>query len=296
MKRQHFPKQALLFYHLSYQRLLYLHLSMTAFLLTNADRARAQALLSHALKFNQQQRPAGTLDLWLNEHRIGLISEKTASEVCCGPLNFLFSRAPQGIVFAPKSSFNDDLALAAGVFHKSGFFFQWRNELLDVRDLDTGLVLAQAERGLFRYFGMATHCVYAVGYTKDGRIFMSQRSLSKQVDPGLWDTLAAGLMAAGESPQESLAREIAEEAGLFSGDYAAHGLLRQFSIRRPVEEGWMHEDAICQNIVVHSIENVHNTDGEVAAIELADPEKLLDRIAAGMVPWDSAVAFLTSLV
>ena len=268
---------------------------MSDSLLSTTEHARAQALLKQARDFNNQLPPAGMIDLWLNDHRIGLISEKTVSEINSSSLGTLFSHMPQGVVFAPQSSFNETLALAANVFHQAGFFFQWRNELLDVCDLDTGIVLAQAERGLFRYLGMATRCIYAVGMTKEGRIFMSQRSFTKQVDPGLWDALAAGLIAADEAPQESLAREIAEEAGLKPGDYSLEGSSWQFTIRRPVEEGWMHEDAFCQKVVVHNTENVHNTDGEVAFIELLEPADVLERIAAGVVPWDSAVAFLTAM-
>ena len=268
---------------------------MSDFLLSTTEPARAQALLRQALDFNNQLPPAGMIDLWLNDHRIGLISEKTVGEINSSSLGTFFSRMPQGVVFAPQSSFNETLALAANVFHQAGFFFQWRNELLDVCDLDTGIVLAQAERGLFRYLGMATRCIYAVGMTEDGRIFMSQRSFTKHVDPGLWDALAAGLIAAGEAPHESLAREIAEEAGLKPGDYSLEDSSWQFSIRRPVEEGWMHEDAFCQKVIVHNTENVHNTDGEVAFIELLEPAEVLERIASGIVPWDSAVAFLTAM-
>ena len=131
---------------------------------------------------------------------------------------------------------------------------------------------------------MATRCVYAVGTLEDGRIFMSRRSLTKQVDPGLWDCLAAGLVAAGEAPEVSLAREISEEAGLACGQWRTAGSWSRFPVRRPVEEGWMHEDALIMPVTVTDPARVHNTDGEVMAIELKSPDEVLERIAADLVP------------
>ena len=100
------------------------------------------------------------------------------------------------------------------------------------------------------------------------------------------------IVAAGEAPEVSLAREISEEAGLACGQWRTAGSWSRFSVRRPVEEGWMHEDALIMPVTVTDPARVHNTDGEVMAIELKSPDEVLERIAADLVPSDTAIAFL----
>ena len=240
--------------------------------LNNALRTKARALFARASAFNSRKPPEGSLML--------------AVETDAG------DRRHIGLLVPAVQDLIQGSALAARTFHDEGLFFQWRNELLDVVDVQSSTVISCAERGLFRFLGMATRCVYAVGTLEDGRIFMSRRSLTKQVDPGLWDCLAAGLVAADEAPEVSLAREISEEAGLACGQWRTAGSWSCFPVRRPVEEGWMHEDALIMPVTVTDPARVHNTDGEVMAIELKSPDEVLERIAADLVPSDTAIAFL----
>ncbi len=86
-------------------------------------------------------------------------------------------------------------------------------ELLDVRDSE-GVVIAKAERSVFRALGLATTVVRLLAVTHDERLLLQQRSLSKSIGPGLWDNLAAGLVSSGETPLEAMLRELHEEAGL----------------------------------------------------------------------------------
>ena len=75
----------------------------------------------------------------------------------------------------------------------------------------TGLTL---ERSAFRFFGFVTRCTAAVADTPEGRVWLGRRSPAKRINPGLWDTLARGLVTAHETPEEALRRETLEEAGL----------------------------------------------------------------------------------
>ncbi len=269
---------------------------MAAITLTAGQAARARSLLTEALAFNTKSPAADALALFVEGRRIGTLSPKAFDEIASSTLAHWFVREGRCVEFSPDVPLEAAFARAADVFHRSGFFFQWRDELLDVRDLMTGEIVSRAERGLFRYFGMATQCVYAVGVDQAGRIFMSRRSETKQVDPGLWDTLAAGLVSAGEAPFVSLRRELAEEAGLDEGYALEAGGFSRFAVRRPVEEGWMHEDAFCLKVFVQDARSVHNVDGEVSVIECAGVDALLSRIERRLVPSDSAVAFLTALL
>ncbi len=47
-----------------------------------------------------------------------------------------------------------------------------------------------------------------------GRLFLQRRSLSKDTNPGRWDTSVGGHVAAGEPVEEALRRETREELGL----------------------------------------------------------------------------------
>lgn len=260
---------------------------------------KARALFARASAFNSRKPPEGSLMLAVetdagDRRHIGLLVPAVQDLIQGSALAglFHFGKEQAALHLAPGKNLEETLALAARTFHDEGLFFQWRNELLDVVDVQSSTVISCAERGLFRFLGMATRCVYAVGTLEDGRIFMSRRSLTKQVDPGLWDCLAAGLVAAGEAPEVSLAREISEEAGLACGQWRTAGSWSRFPVRRPVEEGWMHEDALIMPVTVTDPARVHNTDGEVMAIELKSPDEVLERIAADLVPSDTAIAFL----
>ena len=267
--------------------------------LNNALRTKARALFARASAFNSRKPPEGSLMLAVetdagDRRHIGLLVPAVQDLIQGSALAglFHFGKEQAALHLAPGKNLEETLALAARTFHDEGLFFQWRNELLDVVDVQSSTVISCAERGLFRFLGMATRCVYAVGTLEDGRIFMSRRSLTKQVDPGLWDCLAAGLVAADEAPEVSLAREISEEAGLACGQWRTAGSWSCFPVRRPVEEGWMHEDALIMPVTVTDPARVHNTDGEVMAIELKSPDEVLERIAADLVPSDTAIAFL----
>lgn len=249
-------------------------------------------LRTKALAFNTRPTPSHAVALWINERRCGLLLPEAIRQIGSSALADRFSLQQHGCVMRADGGVDSALAQAARCFHAAGFFRQWRNELLDVRDLESQQRFAVAERGLFRFFGMATRCVYAVAISRDKRVFMSRRSLAKQVDPGLWDCLAAGLIAEGETPEAALAREIFEEAGLEKAAYRPLGRFSRFAVSRPVEDGWMQETAFCLNVQVIEERLVHNIDGEVDAIELVAPEVVLERIASGLVPWDTAVAFL----
>src|SRR5690606_1323182 len=83
-----------------------------------------------------------------------------------------------------------------------------------------------ADRAAMRPLGMLTQAVHLSAWAPDGRLWIARRALDKPNDPGLWDTLAGGLVAAGEDCETALLRESREEAGLQAVEIAAHGPLR----------------------------------------------------------------------
>lgn len=60
--------------------------------------------------------------------------------------------------------------------------------------------------------------VHVVVFDRSGkRILLQKRSLSKDIQPGKWDTAVGGHVAAGESVEAAAQRELAEELGI-TGD------------------------------------------------------------------------------
>lgn len=254
--------------------------------------SETERIIKKLERFCTQTPPAGSLPFVLNGRTCGLVVPTVLDKLRVSPFSRRFAVTSDSVALNTGPDVDADIALLARGMHDAGLFFQWRNELLDLTDVE-GNVLAHAERGLFRFLGLTTRAVYAVGMTPDGRIWCGLRSRTKQVDPGLWDVLAAGLVASGESVDETMAREMSEEAGLIAErDTTPTGDIVRMTVLRNVEEGWMHEEAFCRTFIVRESANVHNIDGEVEQYECIEQEEMLARIRAGKVPLDTAWAVL----
>lgn len=56
--------------------------------------------------------------------------------------------------------------------------------------------------------------VHALIFTSGGNLILQKRPLSKDVAPGKWDTSVGGHVSSGESIEEALEKEMAEELGI----------------------------------------------------------------------------------
>lgn len=187
-------------------------------------------------------------------------------------------------------------ALALGL-RQLGAAGAWRNEQLPVVAMDAleahvPVALASIERAAVRPLGLATHAVHLVGATPDGRWWVQQRALDKSTDPGMWDTLMGGLMAAGESAELTLQREAWEEAGLTSADLAEVQWCGAFTVWRPLENsGYMIERIRVARVVLAEGRIPENQDGEVAQFEALRTDDLLRRIEAGQFTLEAALVW-----
>ncbi len=189
---------------------------------------------------------------------------------------------------------NESLARIARWLHANGFGGRWREELLDVTDVQ-GAHHAAVERAVVRPLGIATHAVHLVGRTPDGALWVQQRALDKATDPGLWDTLMGGLVAAGESIADTLRRETEEEAGLNVAALDDLAPVDRFSVRRPVADGYMIEHiTIFEAVVPHGVVP-DNRDGEVARFECLAPAVVLERLHAGAFTLEAALILVGAL-
>ena len=176
---------------------------------------------------------------------------------------------------APRS-----LAAIARWLHKEGIAAHWRNELLAVVD-DAGQRVGAVERGVVRVLGLATDAVHLVGIAPNGATWVQRRTASKSTDPGLWDTLMGGQVAAGERVGTTLVRETMEEAGIAIADLADLEHCAPILVKRPVAEGFMIERIeVFRGTVPETVVPV-NRDGEVERFECLADRALVERLAAG---------------
>ena len=186
------------------------------------------------------------------------------------------------------------LAAIAGWLDAHGLCGRWRGELLAVDDIG-GKRRAVVERAAVRPLGIATHAVHLVGRTADGRWWVQQRALDKATDPGLWDTLMGGMVGAGESIAQTLARETAEEAGLDVAGLDPLTPAGRLTVRRPVADGYMIERIdVFEGVVPDGLEPV-NRDGEVARFECLDTAALHARLLDDAFTLEAALILAAAL-
>lgn len=86
-------------------------------------------------------------------------------------------------------------------------------ELVDVVD-EAGAVVGVVTRREMRARRLPHRCVYILVFDRAGRLFVHQRTASKDVYPSYWDVAVGGVLAAGETFLAGAARELEEELGV----------------------------------------------------------------------------------
>lgn len=91
------------------------------------------------------------------------------------------------------------------------------HEVFDVVDPDDQ-VTGQATRKEVHEKGLMHRAIHVFVFNKRGDILLQQRSLLKDVCPGIWDSSVAGHLDAGESYESCAIRELEEEMGIIPAD------------------------------------------------------------------------------
>jgi len=86
-------------------------------------------------------------------------------------------------------------------------------ERLEVLD-DLGQVIAILPRGLIHQQRLRHRAVHIFLFDSRGRLYLQKRAQTKDENPGLWDSSAAGHVEPGEPPTVAARRELQEELGL----------------------------------------------------------------------------------
>lgn len=184
----------------------------------------------------------------------------------------------------------------------------WRNEKFSVWTEDSdwlaetiqpderGQEAFRMERAAFRFFGVPSHAVHINGLTPNGDMWCGRRALSKSVDPGMLDNLAAGGLPAGEGLFQCGVREMAEEAGIpapLAKTARPYGYVKTY---RSVKEGWHHEILWVYNIALPTEFQPMNQDGEVDEFVLLKPWQVIQAIQEKAFTVDAACVIAHALM
>jgi isopentenyldiphosphate isomerase len=116
-------------------------------------------------------------------------------------------------------------------------------ELVDVID-ESGRVVAVVTRSEMRSRRLPHRCVYILVFDSSGRLFLHQRSPTKDIYPSYWDVCVGGVLSSGESFDDGAGRESREELGvdlelepLFPFRYADDRSVVQAHAYRAIHDG-----------------------------------------------------------
>ncbi|MFQ5716285.1 MAG: NUDIX domain-containing protein [Nitrospinales bacterium] len=87
------------------------------------------------------------------------------------------------------------------------------DEILDVVDMQDR-VIGQGSRKEIHEKALIHRSVHILAFNSQGELFLQKRVWSKDENPGLWDSSAAGHMNSGEDYLDCARRELKEELGI----------------------------------------------------------------------------------
>jgi len=96
-----------------------------------------------------------------------------------------------------------------------------KNEEVIIVDADNRIV-ASMPRHQMRARGLPHRATYILVFNARGEIFVQERTMRKDIYPGYLDVATGGVVLAGESYEESAARELAEELGVRGVELTSH--------------------------------------------------------------------------
>ncbi len=253
---------------------------------------RLQRLINRLHGRAQPPLPAGLIALIIDGTRVGDAQPAIARFIAERVDGFRLSDetltiADSTLDFKVRSEL---LAGAAKQLRDAGLITGWRDEALSVGNPPLAII----ERAACRPLGIATEAVHLNAYVDAGTLVVARRAAHKQIDPGLWDNLVGGMVPAGESLQQALAREAWEEAGL-QLDHVQLQRGRPFHVRRPVTEGMQSEIIHVYDTSLPPGLHPHNRDGEVDAIALRKVEDVVSAIERDEFTLESALVTLESI-
>ena len=88
-----------------------------------------------------------------------------------------------------------------------------KEEIFDVVNEQDEVIGRQSRREVHR-LGLMHRAVHVLVFNAAGQVFLQKRSMTKDRQPGLWDSSASGHVDSGEDYDACAVRELGEEIGL----------------------------------------------------------------------------------
>jgi 8-oxo-dGTP pyrophosphatase MutT (NUDIX family) len=171
---------------------------------------------------------------------------------------------------------------------QAGFIPGWRNEPFAWVDHDNHAYF-QLERSAFRALGLRSTAIHVNGFTHSGYIWLSRRSENKFIDPGLLDNLAAGGIAADETPWVCAKRELWEEAGVPMAISEQINPVGRMHMCRPIAQLGFHDEQVyIYDLALPEQFVPTNHDGEVSGFIEISYSEAAARILADEFTVDAA--------
>ena len=99
---------------------------------------------------------------------------------------------------------------------------------------DDDEIIGRELRSIVHARGLLHRAVHVLVYNAAGQLFLQKRSMTKDNDPGLWDSSCSGHVDSGESYAVAAERELMEEIDLLVDE----PMEELFKIEASVETGW----------------------------------------------------------
>ena len=239
--------------------------------------------------------------LWAGAERIGSV-EPTLFQDALPPAVIGASGLVQAVRRASEDGWQINGELTASLaelalaMREAGIAHAWRDEQVRVTG-ERGEALGTVERGVVRTLGITTFAVHLAGLSPEGDHWVQQRSLAKPNDPGLWDTLVGGMIAACDTTAQALQREAWEEAGLKLEQLAYLRRGGRIDIRRPSGDGphgYVVEQVEWYRCVLSEGVVPANQDGEVAQFRRMQTDELCEALLREQFTVEAALVLLNA--
>lgn len=267
------------------------------------DRNSLKTLLNGFIERATQEPLPGSLPLVIGGQRCGWLFPGAAQALSSlRTVRLTPTEAYFGEKLPLGAPLDDCLAEIALALKAAGCTPGWRNELLDVWSMPSEQEntpsnrVGAIERGVMRPLGLTTRAVHLSGWSRDNRLWVARRSLTKATDPGMWDTLVGGLVGNLEDADFALVRESDEEAGLDAPDIVARTPLRTIAhMRRQLPEGFQTEAVLTCECILADHVTPKNRDGEVMEIQLLEVETLYQMLKEDAFTLEASIVIIEDL-
>ena len=230
-------------------------------------------LLSHISACRTAVLPGSRLAFWSGTQHIGYVQPAFAARLAAASPAITITE--NTVFLAPEA-----LSQLNSIAHAAGLPF--RAEQFDVRATPDGPVLTTLDRGAlpsFGVIGVGAHLNGLVRRPEGWHLWIAKRAANKKLDPGKFDNLVAGGVAAGHTPFETIIKESEEEAALPSALAAQARQVARFTYNMERPEGLRRDVIYVYDLELPESFVPSPADGEVESFTLRPLTEVLEMVS-----------------